>query len=172
MAIDALGNWLNLGSVTPNHRDWKPFDLAQEKPSQVIRVKFLGANLSKISSHIRIRGAYFTSFGVFHSPSVRVYPSEDTKILVIPLPDEILAKGDWQLLIEVKKQPAYRRGVGQIGDLQDYMVQVESWSSPIDNYLSPSTAISRFSQNARGSGTFSNISEANQIPYGLDDLIG
>ncbi len=172
MSLDALGEWLNLGTISPNATTWAPYDLIQPKPSQVLRVSFSGLIDKKFFSYVRIRGVYFTALKAYKTSSIKVYPSLDTKIIELPLAEEILALKNWQLSVEIKKILGYRQYTGKILDVVNYQTQVESWSANEGQYLSPSQVQAVSGLVPRGSGQFTNFPLSEQVPNGLDDFIG
>jgi hypothetical protein len=172
MGLDALGEWLNLGSVAPDFNDWVSYGEIQPRPSQVIRVNFINFDPKKAYSFVRIRGIYFTSLKADVTFSIKVFPSSTRRVIELPISDEILGQSEWQLAVEIKKYKGYRRYFGQMNDQINYSVGVESWSAKDGFYLQPSEVAQTDALIPRGSGRFTNTVLSGQLPNGLDDYIG
>jgi hypothetical protein len=172
MSLDALGEWLNLGFVTPSFDDWISYGIIQSRPSQVIRINFNNFNPRESFSYTRIRGIYFTALKADVTFSVKVYPSDQRRVIELPISDEILGQSNWRLAIEIKKYKGYRRYLGQLNDKINYSVGIESWSAKDGFYLQPSEVAQTDALVPRGSGRFTNSVLSNQVPNGLDDYIG
>jgi hypothetical protein len=172
MGLDALGEWLDLGSVDPSFDDWISYGIIQPSPSQVIRVSFANFDPLKASSFVRIRGIYFTALRTDVTFSIKVFPSEQARVIELPVSEEILGQKEWHLAVEVKKYKGYRRFLGQMNDQINYSVSVQSWTAKEGFYLQPSEVAATDALVPRGSGRFTNNTLSSQVPNGLDDYIG
>lgn len=172
MALDVLGEWLNLGEIVPSFNDWVSYELIQPFPSQVIRATFVNFQPDKAYSFVRVRGIYFTALRADVTFSVKLFPSRQTRVIELPIADEILGQENWQLAIEIKKYKGYRKFLGQLNDQSNYSVQIESWSAKKGFYLAPSEVEQSVGIIPRGSGRYSNSTLSNQVPNGVDEFIG
>jgi hypothetical protein len=172
MSLDALGEWLNLGLITPSFDNWVGYEVIQPRPSQVIRVNFTNFDPKKSYSFVRIRGIYFTALKADVTFSIKVHPSDQRRVIELPISDEILGQSNWQLAVEIKKYKGYRKYLGQLNDQINYSVGIESWSAKDGFYLQPSEVAQTDALVPRGSGRFTNSVLSNQVPNGLDDYIG
>lgn len=89
--------WQMIGTVTPVFA-WRRINA--DIPNTTLKVSFTAANFGILSSFCRVRASY-SGGGV--TPSVIVYPSQEDKIIEIPVSEALINRGQTLIAVSVLK---------------------------------------------------------------------
>jgi hypothetical protein len=102
MSLSSLGNWVDLGSVIPNHNLWQRTPFLTSLPTNIFAVTATGILGDSIKAYCRIRAVLFAGNEIVYTPSVKYYPDSKQKIIQLPVPDQLLLE-EFSIQLEVKK---------------------------------------------------------------------
>lgn len=92
---DNMGQWYNLGNVTPILFKWVKFPRATLDFNASFRLNFTGYNPKGDSGYAWLRLSYLTNANnrkPLVEQAIRIYPKEESNIITFPYPEEFTAK--------------------------------------------------------------------------------
>ncbi len=100
---DFLGDWIQIGSCTPEFDEWVYVGSEHKVTSGNYRLKFTSNNFKAIKSFAWIRAIYNPNNDLIVSPARRVYPKPEPMHLEFPLPINLVNANLSNQQFQIKK---------------------------------------------------------------------
>jgi hypothetical protein len=125
-STDFAGVWGYKGTLNPSFNEWQQFPQGTNSGNSLVRLTYYG-EVANIKSWGFLRCSYSLPNTNLDSNWYKIYPKEQTEILIISVPQEFLITADnvtryFQVIKRLK--PPYRRWVGTVID--------ESWAVSLE----------------------------------------
>lgn len=128
---DDFGEWLIVGSVTPEFYTWSPLGNFHEVSSGFYRLIFECSDFSLLNSSAWIRAIYKKGGTSLVSQSSRIYPKAESLALNLEIPQIFSAVGVTLQAFEIMKVWQKTNRWGGIQEDKLWSVQIEQLTAPV-----------------------------------------
>jgi hypothetical protein len=128
--LDSLGEWRDLGTIEPRFDQWTSIGFQTLNPTQIFRFKFDNLDEKNIKTYILARARFAMQSSNTVSVATRIYPSVDRVIAELKIPNILLAKNNWFVLVEIKR--FFKKGFRlNFQAAQSYFLTIEEYVQPL-----------------------------------------